>query len=139
MKAQRIRIVEAGWSTYSDYFYGVKFENGLSVEPVTPQEATAIGSFIRIEAMDDGKQAGGAEQYKDLKTKKAEVTKTVEVNPADLVSTSTGTGRKRHTRAELEAIADQRGIAGIREIADQYGVKGRGIVELITEILAAQG
>ena len=45
----------------------------------------------------------------------------------------------RYTKEALEKIADTSGIAGLREVADKFGVKGRGIVELITEILKAQG
>lgn len=41
------------------------------------------------------------------------------------------------TRQELEAIADKEGIAGLREISERHGIKGRAIVELIDAILAA--
>lgn len=43
-----------------------------------------------------------------------------------------------YTRAELEAIGANDGIQGLREIAQPLGVKGRGIKELVDEILKAQ-
>lgn len=43
------------------------------------------------------------------------------------------------TREELESIADNEGIAGLRVIGNQVGVKAKGIVEMIEGILKAQG
>lgn len=43
-----------------------------------------------------------------------------------------------YTREELEAIADNDGIRGLRDVAELRGVKGRSIEELISELLAAQ-
>jgi len=42
------------------------------------------------------------------------------------------------TRAELEAIADDDGIAGLREVGDILQVKGRSIEELMTAIMTKQ-
>lgn len=42
------------------------------------------------------------------------------------------------TADSLAAIADAKGIAGLRAIAEPKGIKGRSINELIREILAAQ-
>jgi len=139
MKAQRLKITEPGMETYSDYYFGVKFDNGLSEQPVNFADANTIGAFIRVEAVDDGAQVGSAVQYQKGKSNKAEVVTPIAVTAEQAAATSTNATRQRHTREELEDIADKHGIAGLREIADKYGVKGRGIVELITEILAAQG
>lgn len=45
---------------------------------------------------------------------------------------------KKHTFASLTKIADKEGISGLREIAKNFGVKGRGKTEIIREILDAQ-
>lgn len=55
--------------------------------------------------------------------------KASEINPDEVVI---------YTRAELEAIGANDGIQGVREIATPLGVKGRGIKELVDEILKAQ-
>ena len=43
-----------------------------------------------------------------------------------------------YTRDELEAIASNNGIAGLRDIAKPLGVRARAIKEMIDEILEAQ-
>lgn len=42
----------------------------------------------------------------------------------------------KYSREDLEAIADTKGIAGLRAIADEFGVKGRSVSDLIEAILA---
>ena len=39
-----------------------------------------------------------------------------------------------YTREQLEAIADQQGIAGLREIADKYNVKSNSISGLVDQL-----
>lgn len=46
---------------------------------------------------------------------------------------------KVYTKEELEEIADEKGIKGLREVADPMGVKDTSIEGLISEIIAAQG
>lgn len=46
---------------------------------------------------------------------------------------------KRYTRAELEAVADESGIQGLREIADPLGIKATSIRKLIDEIYSVAG
>lgn len=139
MKAQRLKITEAGMTTFSDYYCGVKFTNGLSDEAVAPSVAAQIGCFIRIEGCDDDAQVGTATDLKNLSTVKAEVvTPLAETTPETIAPEEVVVVRTRWTRESLEKVADEKGISGLREIATSYGVRGRGIVELITEILAAQ-
>lgn len=142
MKAQRLKITESGMTTFSDYYCGIKFTNGLSDDPVSPAIARQIGSYIRIEAVDDGVQVGEAASYGAGKKTKAEVKVALvdetpmTTSPDTVVKVKSTTS---HTRESLEAVADAEGILGLRAIAESYGVKGRGIVELISEILKAQG
>lgn len=42
-------------------------------------------------------------------------------------------------RAELEAIADKSGLAGLREIGDKVGVRGKTIPALIEKLLEKRG
>lgn len=138
MKSQRIKITQAGWATFSDYLCGVKFENGLSEDMVPPSVIAQIGSIMSIEGADDMVQVGmGSEVLANMSN-----TAPVEVvaDPGDAgAAAAKSTAAEKYTRESLEEIADQKGIAGLRAIADSYGVKGRGIVELIGEILKAQG
>lgn len=45
---------------------------------------------------------------------------------------------KKYTEAELTVIADEKGIAGLREIAKPLGVNGTAIAQIIPKILKAQ-
>lgn len=148
---QRIRIVEKGWETFTDEMCGVRFVNGVSVDPVPPMQARIIANVVRTEAEDgsnpsitqalidsndvpmgdiDSPEAPVASK-KEAEVKNAE-TKQEEKQPAQLDAFT------RHTKEELEEIADKQGIKGLRAIAEPLGVKGRGIEEIIQEILVAE-
>lgn len=51
---------------------------------------------------------------------------------------ATSTTQTTYTREELEKIADEKGIKGLREIADPLGLKSNSIVPLIDSILEKQ-
>lgn len=138
MKAQRVRITEPGWTGYTDHFCGVAFRDGLSVDPVAPSIATQMGTILRVELVDDGVQGGMGNILVTTHEDEAEVRAPLEGADAVEASTPAIPDPTVYTREELEALADTRGIAGLREVADGYGVKGRGIAELIDEVLKAQ-
>ena len=48
-------------------------------------------------------------------------------------------GTVKYSRDELEEIADESGINGLREIGDKYDVKSTSIEGMIKKILSAQG
>ncbi len=148
MKAQRIRITEPGWGTFTSHLGGVEFVDGLSVELVPPSVMAQLGSVLRIEAVDDGKQAGQAQVLINTHGNSAPVVAELERQSQEELDKTTATPSKpkvsvvvteRFTRAQLEKIADEKGIAGLREIAGKLNLKGRGIAELIEEILAIAG
>jgi hypothetical protein len=45
----------------------------------------------------------------------------------------------KFTREELESLADEQGISGLRVVGNRLGVKAKGIVEMIDGIMKAQG
>lgn len=137
-KSQRIRIDEKGWSNYSGFLGGVEFHNALSVNMVDPMQATRLGSLIRIVKVDTDEQAGGAADYKRIQTVEAEVVPESERGLTDSQAVAPQAPVNVWTAEQLAAIADKQGIAGLREIAEPMGVKGRGIAELIEEIQAMQ-
>lgn len=136
-----------------------EYEDGTSCSPsqrlldTTNQEATSVrettddetpaGKLVDVEApvevvlqpesktRDDGNiiQAGTNDGVVELKDEddgeeEAAATNAVDSQPA-------------YTNAELEAIADSKGISGLREIAEPHGVKSTSIKGLIDSILAA--
>lgn len=55
------------------------------------------------------------------------------------VDQSTLQGVAIYTREYLEAIADSKGMTGLREIADGHGVKSRSISDIIAALLSITG
>lgn len=140
MSAQRLKIVERGWAGYSGPFGGVEFKNGLSVGLVDEVTATRLGSIIRLERVDTGDQAGSAANHARAYKVEAPIVTPIPETDGATVQTPVPAAppAPAYTREELEKIADKDGIAGLRDIAAKFGVKGRGIVELIDEIMAKQ-
>lgn len=139
-KPQRLRITEKGWRNYNGHFGGIEFKDSLSVEMVDPTIAARLGSLIRLEAVDTGEQTGYAAELQRTHEDRAAVVPERprgETTPSAHLAPEANAVPK-HSRESLEAVADAHGIAGLRAIAEPMGVKGRGISELIEEILKAQ-
>jgi hypothetical protein len=137
--SQRLKITEKGWHGYNGYFGGVEFKNGLSIHPVDPVTATRLGSIIRIVRADTDDQAGAAAQTQRTHDDKAPVVEALPVGEQTEHAPKTPEGPVvTHTRESLGEVADKHGIAGLRAIAEPMNVKGRGIAELIDEILKKQ-
>jgi len=144
-KSQRLRITERGWNGYTGHFGGVEFKDGVSVEIVDPVNAARLGSIIQLQLIDTDQEAGSAAALQRVQNAAMEVaselviTETSETPAADSqASAADASPAPTYTRESLEKVADEHGIAGLRAVADPLGVKGRGIAELIDEILKAQ-
>jgi hypothetical protein len=164
----RVRIVSPGWETFTGSLgFRAVFENGESVGPLDRRQIARIGSSIQIVDIETGLQVGPSvvaasmkfneapvaepliEQSvvdraeadererlaKEAEARKAEEAKALEAAKAKAAEEAASVV---YTRQELEAIGANDGIAGLRVIAEPLKVKGRGIAELVTEILAAQ-
>ncbi|WP_026610714.1 hypothetical protein [Methylocaldum szegediense] len=144
----KIRLIEPGFESFTGNFGGAEFVDGVSVENLSKREVNQISCNIRCEAVDDEGNATGqaisvAESiiaYKAHTLSEIDPKALAETPPSvpNELASSASTPTNIYTREQLEAIADQKGIAGIREIADPLGIKGRSIVELIDEILTKQ-
>jgi hypothetical protein len=140
MKAQRLKITQEGWQTYSDYLGSVKFENGISAEAVAPSVAIQLGALMSLEGIDDEAPAGAGQEILNNHDNSAEVVIPLSEQSHEMtVEKPVVVSTEKYTRESLEQTADEHGISGLRDIAEKFGVKGRGIVELIDEILQAQG
>lgn len=136
----KIRIVEPGWETFTGDMGGATFVNGESTEPLPQLQVDRIGASIRIE-LEDGRQGGIQERLVSQKGVEApELVGLERATEADLAGSPEPVAPEVpapvfHTEAELEGIAEEKGIAGLRLIGTPLGVKGRSIPELIREIL----
>ena len=130
----KIKLVEPGWETFSDYLGFVLFQNGESVEDVSPAEAARLASIVRIETL-EGRNPSPAQMILDSWSGPMIVATT---DTADATkAASQAAPAKSWTQEELSAIADEKGIKGLREIGDALGVKGTGISDMISKIVEA--
>lgn len=149
---KHIKIIEKGWEGYTGLFGPIPFENGVSVEPVTQIMIDRLAGTVSIVEIDaDGEaQAGAAarlvggatlafEPTGGLKTASEDELAAEQARIALEAAAAKKKPLKFHSLDELEAIGEKEGIKGLRKIGDAWAVRGRGIVELIKEILKAQG
>jgi hypothetical protein len=147
----KLKLTQAGFETYTGQMGVVFFENGLSVNDVLPIDAIRIAAAVGAE-WEDGSAANVGEMYLNNMHNPAHVGNDIntmsmpvegkEEQPApkeDDGKTDTTSVQASHlTREELEAIADEKGIAGLREVAEPLKVKGTSIVALMDAIIKAQ-
>lgn len=148
MRAQRIKITEPGWGGYTGWMGAVYFHDGVSVDLVAPIHMARVGALVRCEGLDDREQTGAGAVHANLPDVEAQVREELpRADESDLqaelegkveVTPTPAAPATVYTAESLAAVADEKGIAGLREIAEPMGVKGRGINELIAEILAHQ-
>lgn len=142
MKPAKIVLLEPQFSGYSGMLCGVQFENGVSVAELPFIDQQRICASMRASTV-EGKNVSPSAAYSDRGELAADLI-TEPVAP-DIVPMKRGTPDEptkqiqTFTREELESIADNEGIAGLRVIGNQVGVKAKGIVEMIEGILKAQG
>jgi hypothetical protein len=132
---------------YTGVLGRVMFKDGLSTEMV-PQlirdRMAAAMPFIEIDAEGNEEPAGTLHRMRGGVAQRmlpARAQRQSEEEKALEVSTDALAKQKipqLETRESLEAIADQKGIAGVREIADKWGVKHRSINALIAMVLEEQ-
>lgn len=117
------------------------FKDGVSVENVSRADAERLGSSMRVYDAETGEQiskihrmtAGRSlgfipkeqsEQPQSEPVVEKAIKESVQVAP-----------ELNYTREQLEAIADEGGLKGLRDFAEPYGVRGKSIVGIIDELM----
>lgn len=143
----KVKITEPGWERYSEYLNGVKFENGESTEDLNQMQVDRIASTMRVKVIDgvpenqrlvaeNKRQAEVKETLKRAEIEELEAERKRDAEKkAEEVKKVAG---QVFTREQLEEIADDHGINGLREVGDRLGVKARSIGGMIDAILKAQ-
>ncbi|WP_374335517.1 hypothetical protein [Methyloversatilis sp.] len=145
----KLKFVQEGYEDFTGLFGVVNFENGVSTEDVSPLVAFRIAASVRVVDADTGLDIGVLSEqgerwekpveiitYKSVAEVEAEAArqeKQDDVEVADVEKPAP----QFYTREQLEQIADKEGIAGLRKIGDEYGVKGTSVAKLIYLILDA--
>ena len=141
----KLRLTQAGFESYTGQMGVVMFKDGLSESDVLPIDAIRIAAAIGAE-WEDGSAANVGDMYLNNMHTPAYVgmaEKPVEevVVEAKTEETKTETPKPAatFTQEQLAQIADEKGITGLREVAEPLGVKGTSIVGLMEAIMKAQG
>lgn len=164
----KVRIVSPGWQNFTGSMgFRAMFKDGVSVDDLDRRAIARIGASLQIVDAETGEQVGPAataaalrldnvptieplvqqadvdaqaaidaerlaKEAEERAAADAEALKAAQAKAAEEALTVV------YSRQELEAIGANDGIEGLRAIAKPLGVKGRGISELVGEILAAQ-
>lgn len=153
----KIRLKQKGFEHYTGQMGAILFKDGVSVRDVLDIDRRRLAGVMYVED-ETGNQApitqdasdAVAPVGRDTVVQKATIervggddsdvpqyTKPVEEKPKKAQVERLETEiTVRYSRDELEAIADAKGIGGLREIAEPLGVKGTSIRKLMDGILA---
>lgn len=150
----RIKLTQEGYETYTGQMGIIFFENGLSTEPVPFRDAARMAAVMICE-FEDGTSCNPAQRLLETALQEADSTRdTIDapvaeepaVLPAvealvEIVMTKavekSAVPVRVYSRDELAAIADKKGISGLREIATPLGIKSNSITGLIEELVKA--
>lgn len=131
--SQTIKLTQPGWETYNGHLSEIEFVNGVSVGPATKIQIQRIAGCIAVETLDGLDPSEGAAHIAIVKGEQPPVIfdedKQIAATPIIY----------DFTRESLEAIADKQGLAGLRPIGDQYGVKSNSIVSMIDKLMSLTG
>jgi hypothetical protein len=130
----KIRIIQKGWENFTGNFGGLDFVESESVADVDERQAGRVANVVKCEML-DGTNPSASQQALDQRMLKPHVELPT---TASAVTAPTAVSRGPFTRAELEDIAGELGIKGLRVISDPLGVKATGISDLIDLILKSQ-
>ncbi|MEQ4626805.1 hypothetical protein AB6G19_23190 [Providencia manganoxydans] len=140
MKPARIRILESAFAKYIGVMFGVEFKDGVSVNEIPYIDQQRICSIMKAETLDGENVSGSAAlangrniTAKDAIKHEAKAEPIIESKRESVEITI------RYSRAELEAIADKGGIAALRQIGNDLGVREKSIEVMIEKILVAVG
>lgn len=143
----KLRITQAGFEGYTGQMGVLDFIDGLSIGDVLPVDALRIAGIFGAE-WENGQAANISQIYLDKMNDEAPSVQMGEagiqadaaapvVVPVEPSVQAAIALAATYTEEQLAAIADDKGIAGLREIADPMGIKGNAIKQLIDGILKA--
>lgn len=130
----KLRLIQTGYETFTGQMGAVFFEDGLSTADVSEMDAVRMSAVFQCE-WENGDSSSVANWLIERKNDPAPDVLNLEPVTEDSPVTKAPEGEV-WTEAELSAIADTQGIAGLRTIGDKLGVKEKSIRGLIDGILA---
>lgn len=140
MKPAKIKILESAFTAYSGYLFGVEFKNGVSVSVLPYIDQQRICAIMKAETL-DGENVSTASSLAKNRELKADSALKMEAKAEPVTESKRESAaiEVRYSRKELEAIADKGGIAALRQIGNDLGVREKSIEAMIEKILNAAG
>lgn len=149
----KLKIVQPGFETYSGQMGMILFKDGLSVCDVSERDALRLCALFRCVWEDDSevkftKLEKEPEAPIGRDTFRAPISEEpVRVGGDDGHTTYVDVANENippkvtryYTLVELESIADNQGIKGLRAVAAPLGIRGTSINSLIEEIMKVAG
>jgi hypothetical protein len=141
----KIKLTQEGWAGYNGQMGVLQFVDGLSTTEVPFRDAARMSAVMSCE-FEDGSSCNPAQRLLDTMGQEAVVGRETEVEtaapPASTVVPSLTEQpaiiqKAEYTVAQLEEIADAKGIVGLRDIATPLGIKSNSITGLIAELTKA--
>lgn len=149
----KLKITQKGFEKYTGQMGMILFKDGVSVRDVTERDALRLSALFGC-TWDDDSSVEVTKQEEEptapigRDTYRAELTEDRERvggNDGDVQYIDDDTSdipvkvTRYYTLTELEKIADDQGIKGLRDIAKPLGVKGTSINALIEAIMEVAG
>lgn len=136
MSAEYVKIIERSFQGYTGMLGDIEFKDGISVDKLGRNQIDRLSAAMRVTTV-DGESLGIAARLVQNKGTSAP-SGNIPVSEPAKPEAKAPADHPQYSRQQLEEIADIRGIVGLREIGDSFGVKGRSVMDLITEIMKAQ-
>lgn len=148
MTSKKLKVVSPMWANYTGSLGRIAFVDGVSVEALSRQTRDRLSASMQfVEVDEDGEEtpAGVAHRLVSESHMRADVVDALTLQSEDdkkkeaiqdvLSQTAT---TDIFSKEDLEKIADKKGIKGLRDVAERWGVKHRSIPVLIQMILDSQ-
>jgi hypothetical protein len=127
----QIKLLDSGFTHFTGNLAGYDFEDGVSVDSISEREAMRIAGVVQVESVNGG-DVTETSRYNAIKN--GEIV--AEKQEGEIIADQDKVADQYDfTRESLEALADQKGINGLRELGKQYGIKGQSIVSIIDGLL----
>jgi hypothetical protein len=139
----KIKFVAADLAAFTGMYGAIEFKDGVSVNDVTARDVQLYGAITSIEVLGDDytpdRPYSEISHIAAISVNLPTLAEIMAQNPVvDVQDERPVAPGVIYTKAELEAIADKEGIAGVRAIGETMNVRAHSIVKLIEAILAAQ-
>lgn len=152
----KLKLIGKQFVNFTGQLGSINWVNGVSETDVDPIEANRIASIVGAKFL-DGSDASECDKIISIKNMESpyrqqsrpltveeikELEKEKNKRPLDFIKPKEAKAEapkvKIYTKEELEKIADEKGISGLRDIAVQFGVTSNSISSLIYKILDRQ-